>query len=76
MVRWILARQAGVGPAAEPLHRLHKPMTVQTHHRLDSALKTFSAVAGRAGVLAGCLVLAGWVFDIESLKRTLPHPYP
>src|ERR1043166_1699227 len=39
---------------------------------LVDRLKTASRFAGGFCVLIGCLVLAGWMFDVAALKRVFP----
>ena len=39
---------------------------------LLTSLHAFSGVAGAVAVVVGCLVLAGWVFDVDLLKRVVP----
>ena len=47
-------------------------MADQANPRLMAAFKTYSRVASTAIIIISCLVLAGWVMDIEMLKRIFP----
>ncbi len=47
-------------------------MTIQSDDRFISSLKTSARVAGAIVVLVASLVLVGWQFDLEALKRVLP----
>ena len=37
-----------------------------------SLLRVYAQAASAAAILVGCLVLAGWIFDIAALKSVLP----
>jgi signal transduction histidine kinase/CheY-like chemotaxis protein len=48
-------------------------MNKPTSTRLCSWIKLYSAIASATAVAVGCIVLAGWEFNVETLKRILPH---
>ena len=39
---------------------------------LSASLRTLSRGTSIFAVLVGCLMLVGWIFDVEGLKRILP----
>ena len=47
-------------------------MIAQSNPRLTSAFSAFARAASVIPIFVGSLVLCGWVFDIEALKRVLP----
>ncbi len=47
-------------------------MTALYDQRILAILKRFALLASAATILIGCLVIVGWQFDIESLKRIAP----
>jgi two-component system, sensor histidine kinase and response regulator len=48
-------------------------MNAHTSPQLYSMLKTVAAIAAGTVCLVGCLVLTGWAFDLEIVKRVFPH---
>ncbi|MBX9623887.1 MAG: hypothetical protein K2X82_08730, partial [Gemmataceae bacterium] len=47
-------------------------MTTPSHARLVAGCRAFAQAAAAGVAAVGCLVLAGWAFDIESLRSVLP----
>src|SRR4051794_6611108 len=46
--------------------------TMPSHERLAAAVHRFAGVAGCVSISVGAAVLAGWIFDVQSLKNIAP----
>jgi PAS domain S-box-containing protein len=47
-------------------------MTTPSHARLVAGCRAFAQAAAAGVAAVGCLVLAGWAFDVEALRSVLP----
>jgi PAS domain S-box-containing protein len=52
---------------------MENPMNHKAHRRLDMWIHAFPRIAGGTAIVAGSIVIVGWILDIQYLKSILPN---